>query len=318
MDPVNSLLQKYLSGRGNPEEIQQAELWIKEYPKEYNHIKKFWNATAMFSYQDVDVASAMMTLESKLETDTRKSPKKIQVVVRRSVAAAAIVLVLGSSLIFMQKQVRQELITLKDQELVQDLELSDGSHVEVNKGSVLIYPKSFSKKYRKVELQSGNAFFEISKNPDKPFIIQTPQGQVKVLGTAFNVFVSQEKTEVFVQSGKVKLIKEKNKKTIVLSQKACGYIGDVDVVMAQSVSINYLSWRTNHLEFINAGLKELMQSLERHFQCSVRFEHEDYPDIQFNGKFTDPQLVDIMEVIELTCHLDYEILDQEIILTQAR
>jgi len=318
MESVNTILQKYLSGIVNPNEKQRAEEWIKKNPEEFDHLKQLWQVPTSISFQDVDVTSAMQAIDIKIEKTLLKSPRNVQFLITRVAAAAAVIVILVSSFLFVQNQVQREMITLNNNEIVQDLELSDGSQIALNKGSVLVYPKSFSRHYRNVELQSGNAFFEVSKDSEKPFVIQTPHGQVKVLGTSFNIFVGFNKTEVFVKTGRVELINEKTNKTIQLSSEKAGIILSEEVVLCKDVSKNYLSWRIDRLGFKNAGLAELMESLERHFQKPIRYASDSYPSIQFNGVFDSNKLSEILKVVGLTCHLEYQILDNEIVLSQAQ
>lgn len=318
MESINAILRKYLSGKANLKEKQRAEEWIKKNSKEFDHLKQLWQVPTSFSFQDVDVTSAMQAIDIKIKKTSLKAPRKVHKFITRIAAAAAVIVILVSSFLFIQNQIQRELITLNNNEIVQDLELSDGSQIALNKGSVLVYPKSFSRHYRNVELQSGNAFFEVSKDSAKPFVIQTPHGQVKVLGTSFNIFVGNDKTEVFVKTGRVELINEKTNKTIQLSPEKAGIILSEEVVLCKDVSKNYLSWKSDHLEFKNVGLEELMESLERHFQKPIRYASDSYPSIQFNGIFDSNKLTEILEVVGLTCHIEYQIMDNEIVLSQAQ
>lgn len=318
MESINVLLQKYLSGKTNSQESQEVEEWIKNNPKEYEYLKQFWQNPTSVPIHEFDEASAMRMIDVKTKKTAKKSQKNIQLLIRRAIAAAAIIAILLSSFLLVQNQKQKELNFLNNHEIVQDLELSDGSQILVNKGSSLIYPKSFSGRFRSVELKYGNAFFEVSKNKKRPFIIRTPYGQVKVLGTSFNVFVGEDRTEVYVKTGKVELTNHNTTSSELLLPEEAGLLLSDTVLMSKDVSKNLLSWKTDHLEFDNAGLEEIMLSLERHFQCRVRYSSDNYPSIQFNGIFEAPELTEILEVIELTCHLKYQIINNEVQLFQVR
>ncbi len=318
MESINSHLQKYLSGKSSSEETQIVEKWIKANPKEFEHLQQIWQTPTSVPFQDVDVSQAMLNVEKEINTTSPKSKRNVRLLIKRTVAAAAVITVLISSSLLIQNQNQKKMQSVSNLEIVQDLELSDGTQISLNKGSSLLYPKSFSRGYRYVELLSGNAFFEVSKDPNKPFVIHTPHGQVKVLGTSFNVYVGEDKTQVYVKTGKVELENEQTNEKIQLLPEKAGSILPAGIIMLKDVSKNFLSWKTDCLKFENAGLKEIMESLERHYQCPVRFATANYPPIQFNGVFEAPQLSEILEVIGITCHLEYKILNKEILLSQIQ
>ena len=104
-----------------------------------------------------------------------------------------------------------------------ELTLSDGTRVSLYPNSKLFYPKNFTANERKVKLD-GEAYFDVTKNPDKPFIIEAQNTEIKVLGTSFNVNsnLNNKQVEVFVESGLVQVTKKNGEEQSVLI-----YPGDI-------------------------------------------------------------------------------------------
>ena len=94
--------------------------------------------------------------------------------------------------------------------------MPDGSVITVNKNSTLSYPSEFKGKTREVAL-NGEAFFKVTPNKEKPFIIHVNDVTVRVVGTSFNIRSEKGKTEVIVETGIVQVTK--NKRTVSLLPK---------------------------------------------------------------------------------------------------
>ena len=116
-----------------------------------------------------------------------------------------------------------------------DIQLPDGSKVWLNSGSSLKYDKQFGKELREVVL-SGEAFFDVVRNAEKPFIIHTTNMDIKVLGTRFNVksYANDKQSEaslihgsieVFIKKeGLKKILSEPNHKIVVMNDQEIKYI----------------------------------------------------------------------------------------------
>ena len=154
------------------------------------------------------------------------------------------------------------------------LRLSDGSVVFLNSQTRLRFPVRFSGNTREVELV-GEAYFEVTKDPDKPFIVHTHGQSITVLGTQFNVsaFENEEVIKTTLVTGKVRVGGKEMKEQVVLSpseqlvfDKKSGQhkICRVDVQ-------DYIAWKDGQFRFRDVRLDEIMRSIERWYGVEVEY-----------------------------------------------
>lgn len=193
---------------------------------------------------------------------------------------------------------------------VYQLTLSDGTKVWLNSDSKLIYPVTFSGDVREVTL-SGEAYFDVQKNAEKPFIVTTALGNVRVLGTQFNVKVYQEEASVVTTlvSGSVSFGNEVVEETKLspgyqLIFDKGGRKVDVKKVNVQ----HFVSWRDNQMSFQGESLESIMRMLARWYDVNVVFEDEELKQLEFSGnldKYED--IGKFLKLFELGADVQFEI-----------
>jgi transmembrane sensor len=148
--------------------------------------------------------------------------------------------------------------------------LPDGSKVILNHNTRLVYPKSFEKGNRMVEL-TGEALFDITPDVAKPFIIDAGKAMVEVVGTTFNVITNNDNNavEVFVKSGKVILTDSLGQQNITLEP---GFLGVMDSQTTEkhiNNDRNYLSWNTNILVYDGQKLEVVFNDLKKVYNIDI-------------------------------------------------
>jgi len=196
--------------------------------------------------------------------------------------------------------------------------LADGSVVYLNANSKLYYPEKFGETDRTIEFE-GDAFFEITKNPQKPFVIKAKGAEIRVLGTSFNVntnVVSKE-IEVLVETGKVKLSSLGNKENYKVLMP--GYIGAIkkhEVSVEKNTDKNYLSWRTKKFDFNeNIKLGNAVEILNRAYHTNIRCGNELVYNKILNTQFDNDPLDKILNLICSSFSLKKNLVKDEIILS---
>lgn len=188
-------------------------------------------------------------------------------------AVALLILGLGSTAIYLSNSgyLHKQMIayTGDDQKNLQ-VDLPDGSKVFLNRNTKLSYRAKFGTKKREVKL-TGEAFFEISRDSLKPFIIKTDKARVKVLGTSFNVITSNTDSavEVYVKTGKVMLADNSGSLSLIIDPE---YIGTIDSKTNEKVlnkDPNYLSWKTNLLVYDGQKLDVVFKDLKRVYNMEI-------------------------------------------------
>jgi transmembrane sensor len=270
------MIASILSG----EDTENPDL-IKRFLKEDSQKtgEKWKEIKEMSSQKEIDVEKAWTSVSSKIQQpELNKDSGETRIILMRRtfvrVAAVALMLMsLGTVTYFLVNSgafsKKMSYSTGDDQKNLL-VELSDGSRIFLNRNSELTYSGDFGKRSRKVKLK-GEAFFYITADASKPFIIDAGNAIVRVIGTSFNVITSNEVSavEVFVKSGKVLLSGSENSQSIELDP---GYIGKIDsgkTIKSVNENPNYLSWNTGLLVYNGQTLDVVFKDLKRVYNMDI-------------------------------------------------
>lgn len=151
--------------------------------------------------------------------------------------------------------------------------LPDGSKVWLNSASALKFPTAFDDKERRVELH-GEGYFEITKNQNKPFIVQATGTTVRVLGTHFNVMAYEDEKEVrtTLLEGAVQL-KSKTASVILKPGQQGLLLENTGSIKTQDADLDaVMAWRNGYFIFDKANLPELMRQISRWYNLEIVYE----------------------------------------------
>ncbi|MDH5381670.1 MAG: FecR family protein [Cyclobacteriaceae bacterium] len=199
-----------------------------------------------------------------------------------------------------------------------NLTLTDGTKIWLNAGSSLRFPVAFTDTTRNVFL-TGEAYFEVSHG-EKPFIVSTNTGNIRVLGTVFNVSAYADDSEIktTLAEGSVKITPDSASDRYKIL-----FPGNQAIVKKQDKSINieqvnvafYTSWVENKLEFNNENLENVMKRLARWYNFTYEFENEQARNYHFTARFdNNQQASSILEMLEMTTEVKFEIINQNVII----
>ncbi|MFV0248505.1 MAG: FecR family protein [Tenacibaculum sp.] len=192
--------------------------------------------------------------------------------------------------------------------------LQDGTVVMLNSGSTLSYPSSFlANDKREVYLQ-GEAFFKVSKNCVKPFIVNTDKIYIRVYSTMFNVsaYAEDPTTEVVLAEGSVRLAElgaDIHKASLKLkpSQKASKTLGVKSDFVIEDVDITpYLSWTKGLLTFENETMFEIIKKLKRRYNIHIINQFEKLSEKRFTGKFDKEDINCVLKTIQTHTPFNYQ------------
>ncbi|WP_455668442.1 FecR family protein [Phocaeicola sp.] len=231
--------------------------------------------------------------------------------------AAGLVLLIGFGWMFYSYQRPARMLTVLTNAETQRIELPDGSEVTLNRHSQLSYPETFGKE-RIVNL-NGEAYFEVSKNPEKPFRVKTNGVTVSVLGTHFNVnaYATDSLVETTLLEGSVAVSDNKNGNQVILKpnetavyRKATGML----TMHSDSDADNEISWRDGILSFDNATMGEIARQLSHHFNVTIQIEGERLRNYKLNASFKqDETLEEILEMLAPIGDFTYKTISSNVI-----
>jgi transmembrane sensor len=187
------------------------------------------------------------------------------------------------------------------------VELPDGTHVWLNAASTLRYPTSFTGKFRVVEV-TGEAYFEVAKNKEKPFIVKVDSAEIRVLGTHFNVmaYVDEQSVKTSLFEGSVKFTRY-NQTSLLKpgEQSQLSKTGKLSVVNNIDIN-NEIAWKNGLFHFENADIETVMRQLSRWYNIDVDFKGKKTDDLFFVEMPESSNLADVLKVLEITGHIKFE------------
>ena len=280
------LLDKYIRSDCSPAERSTVEAWIKESDanrEEYEQFKQLNDELLQFDFGlSAQTDQQWENLKAQLQVAETSTDDATVVPITRARrfrflrVAAAVALLLSAAWLVNSyfnapnaPTLAQEFITPLGQ--TQSIELADGSTILLNADSKLFVKEGFNGEDRQVELQ-GQAYFQIAKNPNKPFIIQTGEVRTQVLGTAFSLkaYPDDPSVHIAVSEGKVKFFENESNSIELTAEKAATFDRDDKAITATEFDAeSSFSWKENRLSFSKTPFKEVVRTLERKYGVKI-------------------------------------------------
>lgn len=320
------LVAKYLANETNAPENSKIEAWLAESDENkmaFEEAKKALTKTDAYyrfnkfnAQQAWEKVNAQTAPSSGKTVSLKKNRKEVITQFYKYAAVIVLAIMLGSvgyyiGFINSGKAIYSEIISV-DRQVLQEYVLPDGSVVTLNSNSKLTFPRKFRGDIREVSIE-GEAFFDVKPNPEKPFVINAGDAQVKVLGTSFNVsaYPENKTVEVIVESGKVQVI---NKMTDLqeINHEVFLIPGEKGTLFAESKLLeksvntdpNYLSWKTHDLVFDKVPLRDVIQCLEKTYHINIELSEPELNDLLYDGHFDQRPAEFVLDVIRLTFNLE--------------
>ncbi|WP_420601486.1 FecR family protein [Flagellimonas sp.] len=202
------------------------------------------------------------------------------------------------------------------------LQLSDGTIAHLNAGSSIKYPVQFIEGVNRQIFVTGEAYLDVAKDPEHPFIVNTNGLNVRVLGTQFNVsaYPEDETTEVVLVEGSVSLYTETEEygtdNNVYLKP---GFKGSFDrtknnIDTSEVITSLYTSWINGKLVFRNMTFKNIMKKLERHYDVTIINNNTDLTHEEFNANFGKEPIENVLKELKANYGIEYEIQSDSIII----
>src|SRR5690606_28732025 len=246
------LLQKYSSGTCSESELRQLLWRLEDDPELYGlldeTVNKDWREQALFGEKD------------KLTKDQKRN---FRLRLNHWVAAASVLLVLTAGLAYWFTKDSGSIAYYTDYGERQQFELPDGSTVELNANSQLIWNKNWSRSGVRSVILNGEAYFDVVKRNGAKFQVKANETIVNVLGTSFNVSNRRGETEIFLHEGKVELVIPDEDKLIMEPGEKVAYQEQTrNVVKTEQETVrSAAAWRVGVISFQKVALKDIIPEL---------------------------------------------------------
>ncbi len=323
------LVTRYLNKETNSQENAEMEDWLSQSEANREELEQtarmLRKIDTYYRAKRFDPNAAWTNVNTQISPTKVKSiqlTKKRKEVIAHFYKYAAIVLLallLGSVGYYIGFRNRipavyNEIISAENQ-VLNEYVLPDGSIVTLNSNSKLTFPKKFKGDIREVTIE-GEAFFDVQRNPEKPFVINAGKAQVKVLGTSFSVcaYPGAETVEVIVETGKVQVVSNNielpvKSREVFLIPGEKGTFFTTNEILEKSVNENpnFLAWKTHDLIFNKVPLREVVESLEKAYHINISVAEPELNDLLYEGHFDQKPIDFVLDVIRLTFNLELSV-----------
>ncbi|HTN17872.1 MAG TPA: FecR domain-containing protein [Chitinophagaceae bacterium] len=315
---IDELLVKYLLHEADAQEHLTLMKWREakaENEQYFTDFRLIWEESKKLqSTIAVDETAAWERLQIRLNKDQAPAaaPRRVNLMMRNLMRVAA-VLVLCVGGYFLYEQQANKMITVYSEAAIRKETLPDGSVVTLNRHASITYPKRFTGGSRGITL-SGEAFFNITPDKTKPFIIEANGVSVKVVGTSFNVKTGADKTEVIVETGIVEVIKKEYSVRLSPAEKATVTATAAAPVKDVAKDALYNYYRTNEFVCNNTPLWRLVEVLNEAYDARIVIGNDNIRELPLTATFKNENLNDILSIIIETLDVTAERRGTDIVL----
>ncbi|WP_428228655.1 FecR family protein [Flavobacterium sp.] len=290
-----------------PEKLHQdIQLFLEGKPSEKG--EELWNNWYDHPEENLDPVLLIQSNHSKLKKEIRQIKKTNTVVFlspRNWAMAASLIFLMGLSCFFylsFTKTVSKEYATKLGEHA--KITLSDGTQIWLNAGSHLKYPIKFKGGTREVYL-TGEAFFDVAKDKEHPFIIHTDKMDTKVLGTSFNVqaYPDHAMQEVSVLTGRVNVKSTVTDENVYVTpgQKVVFKSKNNKLQAFTNIPVNSISlWRKNIIVFEDAPLPEVIATINRNYNVAIQIDNKNLNNLKISAYFKE---LPVNQVVALVCNI---------------
>ncbi len=326
-DYFRNLIQKYLNGDCTPEEVSAVHEWYNSFEKDQNPIDILSSVQQEQLKQRLltSIRTNIISIDTPSKQFTGRKNRSGVLIYSLSGIAAMLILTIGfvffntNYLINTKLPVAGSILVVNKTKSIHRLLLSDGSIAWLNPNSKLKYPKMFTTGKREIKMD-GEIFFEVTPDAKRPFIIYSRNVITRVWGTSFRIRAYQNlPVEVSVVTGKVSLrLQQKEDYEIMLlpNQKAT-YLKNINSLKTEeSVDSVMGMWQKASMSFDNEPLEDVIKVLNNQFKVHISSRDEKLLKYVLNADFTGQNLPSILEMLEKSLDVEYEMNNQEILLNK--
>ena len=310
VENIEELLFRYCEGTLSNDERKYVEEWISA-SKENEELAKtvhelYWAADTLFVMDKVDAGKALKKAKGKL---VRKKFKTVFLWAER-VAAVMFIPLLSAYLLQIKNSDIAEARMMEirtNPGMTTAFVLPDGTNVSLNSGSVLRYPEFFCEDKREVEL-IGEAFFDVTKDPDKRFVVKTSgKERVEVLGTSFNMeaFPGDSILSTTLLEGKVRFVSDAGAVQMNPGEKLVYNLNSSKAILTKTNGDAETAWKYGKIIFNNTPFNEVLRILSKRFNVDFVVKNEKYRKDSFTGTFSTQRLEQVLDVFSISSKIKW-------------
>ena len=310
------LLIRYIVGESTEEEKGKITQWLdsdSEHMREFLALRKLYDITL---WQENNQAH-QLTIPSKSKTGSQLR----KLVIEGAKIAAIFAVALFGAHYFSRPPKVNDPVAMQTIRVPAgqraELTLTDGSKVWLNAKTTFIFPNHFDPNSRIVTLD-GEGYFEVASNKNQPFTVKTPNYDLKVWGTKFNVLAYSGKPffETALFEGSVELLNPGGEKGELINPNERIFLDNDRLKRGPINNLNHFLWKEGMISFDNESFPEMVRKLELYFDLKIVVKNKSLLSYTCTGKFRTKDGVDhILKVLQLSNHFHFKIDDKLNIIT---
>lgn len=323
------LIARFLEKFLDADELNILKNWINESYEnrklfdQYNEVWQLSNVAFNEGHYNTDAGwdslHQKITMNSIAENNKSSLIKTYQLVIWRVTSVAAMLVAALFIGLFFHKNIKSatnQFVTIQSPRGEKaKVILADGTVVWLNSESQLTYSNEFDGDIRLVSL-SGEGYFDVKKDLKRPFIVRTPNADIKVFGTRFNVcsYPDEQQTEATLEEGKigVYIAGKPNPVAVNPGQRMVFDKLSGEISLKQVDTDLYTSWKENKLKFDNALFSDVVKKLERWYDIKLILDK----DLKYSERYTmtikTESLREVLKRLQITTPMSYKIEEDKV------
>lgn len=295
------ILQRYVEGNVSPEEIITVVDWLDA---DESHVREFM---ALHKLNDI---SLLNQPDNRADNQKKKRTISFRKIGYELAKIAAILIIFwGGTKLFETNTTEESIVTYQTLYVPTgqraELILPDSTRVWLNAHSKLIYPVSFGKGNRQVEL-NGEAYFDVVHNEKQPFIVKTRQMDIQVLGTEFNVTSYSSDFEVSLLRGCIELSSPSLSSTYKVKEKEHVKLKDNKLIVNNITDYDYFRWKEGLICFNNESVATIIEKLKLYYDIDIETHNKKFLNSRYSGKFrTKDGIEQVLKVLQIEHKFSY-------------
>lgn len=289
------LLHRFFEGKTTVNEEKKIRKWLEASDANHLHFLK-----------ERRIYDALLLTDTKPPVQHKK--KRISTIEIIATAAAVMLLLIIGGIYLLRSTSNPEqyntILVPAGQRI--NLILSDNTNLWLNANTTFRYPTTFTQETRTVYLD-GEAYFDVSKDEKKPFVVKTSQADIRVTGTSFNVesYSKHQSFETSLFEGGVEIFKD-DIKIATLSPNQDVTLENEKILISEITNTDKFLWRHGLIAFNSKKLEEILITLEKYFDVKIQINTKKLPQYTYTGKFRQSDGVDYaLRVLQKSIHFNY-------------
>lgn len=312
---IEEIIAKHFAGETDAAEQSLLQVWktkSDDNRQYFDKLQRIWDTAAQARPQTsrrIDTEAALKRVKAQVHNQPGAAPRGRSISIGFWMrAAAALIVVSGAFFLLRPKPdpVQMEIAANTDAVLTDTL--SDGSVVTLNRNSGVTVAAAFNKKERRMKLR-GEAYFEVSSNPERPFVVEIQELEIKVVGTAFNVDNTSNPDEVIVTvtHGKV-LVHDQNQQILLTAGQQAVYNRTTHNLSRYTgaQNPNTLAYKNRVFQFDATPLGKVVKQLNAVYGVNIKLQNPVLENCPLTASYNNLSLNRVLDLIAASFSLQLD------------